>query len=55
MLLSDLDAPTKKQRGGARPGAGRPRSNAPRCACGRMTLHRAQQMRHKCTTTTSEQ
>jgi hypothetical protein len=29
-------------------GSGRPRSDAPRCACGQMTLHRALNRRHNC-------
>ena len=41
--------PTKKQHGGARPGAGRKRDpTKERCKCQRMTLHRALQMRHAC-------
>lgn len=35
-------------RGGKRSGAGRPISTKPRCACGKMTLKRALQMRHQC-------
>lgn len=34
--------------GGARPGAGRPRSDAPRCPCGAMTAKRAAARAHKC-------
>jgi hypothetical protein len=34
--------------GGARPGAGRPRSNAERCWCGVMTAKRAKARSHKC-------
>ena len=29
-------------------GPGRPRSYAPRCACGAMTIARAQRNRHRC-------
>jgi hypothetical protein len=34
--------------GGQRPGAGRPRSDAPRCACGAMTIKWAKARGHKC-------
>lgn len=34
--------------GGKRTGAGRPRTNAPRCACGKHTLARAIRLRYKC-------
>lgn len=34
--------------GGVREGAGRPRSRAPRCACGAMTAKRAAARGHKC-------
>ncbi len=34
--------------GGIRPGAGRKRSDEPRCACGAMTLKRAEHNAHKC-------
>lgn len=34
--------------GGLRAGAGRPKSDAPRCACGEMTLKRAETRKHKC-------
>lgn len=39
---------TKNTWGGRREGAGAKRSSAPRCACGKMTLRRALQIRHKC-------
>ena len=39
---------TKAAHGGKRPGAGRPRSDKPRCPCGKMTAHRAKLMRHAC-------
>ena len=41
---------TKKQHGGEREGAGRPKSPHPRCPCGRYTLASALAMRHKCAT-----
>jgi hypothetical protein len=34
--------------GGARPGAGRPRSEKARCPCGAMTVTRAQARGHRC-------
>jgi hypothetical protein len=34
--------------GGTRPGAGRPRLNVPRCACGANTLSRAHARRFEC-------
>jgi hypothetical protein len=34
--------------GGPREGAGRPRSAAPRCICGAMTLKCAEARRHRC-------
>jgi hypothetical protein len=33
--------------GGLRAGAGRPRTDAPRCACGEMTAKRAQHTGHR--------
>lgn len=35
-------------KGGPRPGAGRPRSNAPRCPCGAMTVRWAAARAHHC-------
>lgn len=40
--------PENTSRGGKRDGAGRPRSNKPRCACGLMTATRAEANRHRC-------
>ena len=40
--------PNLTNRGGKRPGAGRPRSDKPRCKCGKHTAHRAKLMRHRC-------
>jgi len=41
--------PAKSQRGGKRPGAGRPRKSE-RCGCGKYTLRTAKVSRHKCPT-----
>src|ERR1019366_469637 len=46
--LPSLRVPAKPAHGGVRPGAGRPRTNAPRCACGAMTAKRAAHQSHKC-------
>ena len=48
-LARELRPPdARANNGGPRPGAGRPKSSAPRCACGAMTLARAEARRHKC-------
>jgi hypothetical protein len=47
-LARALAAKREKPTGGAREGAGRPRSDAPRCACGAMTRKLAAIRRHEC-------
>ena len=47
-LARELASRREKPTGGARPGAGRPRSKAPRCGCGAMTAKLAAIRGHKC-------
>jgi hypothetical protein len=47
-LARALAAKREKPTGGARPGAGRPVSDAPRCSCGAMTAKLAGIRKHVC-------